>query len=90
MGNGNKIFRKTIGLEIMKRAVRISSELQKIRDWTLWRGPPKTEEEPTHIFSVRRAGNVGAPANLNSSAPNIGKEKEEKVDVHSPGLTGTL
>jgi hypothetical protein len=37
------IYRKTIGLEVMKRAVVISSGLQKIRNATLWRGrpPPK-------------------------------------------------
>jgi hypothetical protein len=39
----SRIYRKTIGLEIVKRAVRISSGMRKIKDWTLWRGqhPPK-------------------------------------------------
>jgi hypothetical protein len=32
------IYRKAIGLEIVKRAVGISSELRKIRNWILWRG----------------------------------------------------
>jgi hypothetical protein len=48
------IYRKTIELEIVKRAVGISSRLRRIRNWTLWRGrpPPKrkkkscTEYEP--------------------------------------------
>jgi hypothetical protein len=37
------IYRKTIGLEIVKPAVRISSVMRKVTDWTLWRGrpPPK-------------------------------------------------
>jgi hypothetical protein len=34
------IHKKTIGLEIVKRAVGISSRLRKIRNWTLWRGRP--------------------------------------------------
>jgi hypothetical protein len=39
------IYRKTIMLEIVKRAVRISSRMRKVTDWTLWRGqpPPKTK-----------------------------------------------
>jgi hypothetical protein len=32
------IYRKAIGLEIVKWAVGSSSELRKIMDWTLWRG----------------------------------------------------
>jgi hypothetical protein len=32
------IYRKTIGLEIVKRAVGISRELWKIKNWILWRG----------------------------------------------------
>jgi hypothetical protein len=36
----NKIYRKTLGLEIMKRAIEISSRLQKVRDRTLKRGEP--------------------------------------------------
>jgi hypothetical protein len=34
----SEIYRKTIGLEIVKRAVRISSGMRKVTDWTLWRG----------------------------------------------------
>jgi hypothetical protein len=32
--------RKAFGLEFMKRAAGRSSALQKMRDWTLWRGQP--------------------------------------------------
>jgi hypothetical protein len=38
--------------------------------------PSKTEEEPTRSFSVRRAGNVGAPATQGSFAPSFGKKKK--------------
>jgi hypothetical protein len=34
------IYKKTIGLEFLKRAVGISSGLRKIRNWTLWWGQP--------------------------------------------------
>jgi hypothetical protein len=46
MGKGNEIYRKTIGLEVVKRAVGISSRLRKVRNWALWRGrpPPKWEK----------------------------------------------
>jgi hypothetical protein len=39
-------YRKTIGLEIVNRAVRISSGMRKVTDWTLWRSrpPPKREK----------------------------------------------
>jgi hypothetical protein len=39
----SKISRKTLGLEIVKRAVEISSKLQKVRHRTLKKGgpPPK-------------------------------------------------
>jgi hypothetical protein len=36
-------------MEIMKRAVGISSGLRRIRNWTLWRGrPPPKWKEITH------------------------------------------
>jgi hypothetical protein len=38
--------------------------------------PSETEEEPARSFSVRRSGNVGAPATLDSFAPTVfGKKK---------------
>jgi hypothetical protein len=36
----NKTFKKTLRLEIGKRAAGISSGLQIIKNWTLWRGRP--------------------------------------------------
>jgi hypothetical protein len=33
-------YEKTLGLEIVKRAVGLSSGLRKIRYWTSWRGRP--------------------------------------------------
>jgi hypothetical protein len=40
------VYRKTIGLEIVKRAVvEISSGLWGIRKWTLWRGRPPTKRK---------------------------------------------
>jgi hypothetical protein len=42
------ICRKTIGLEIMKRAVWISSGLQKMGNWTLWMvGPIRSGKSRT-------------------------------------------
>jgi hypothetical protein len=37
MGNVNEFDRKYFGLEFMKRAARMSSGLQNMRNWTLWR-----------------------------------------------------
>jgi hypothetical protein len=62
----------------------MSRELRKVKDWTL----SGMEEEPTRSFSVRRAGNVGAPATLNSLAHTIGtKKRKKKIDVSRPGST---
>jgi hypothetical protein len=58
---GNKrttsgIYRKTIGLEIVKRAVRISSGMRKVTDWTLWRGqPPPKRKKKLQIRSTSQA-----------------------------------
>jgi hypothetical protein len=62
-----RIFGKSIGLEIVKRAVGISSGLRKINDGTLWRvwSHSETEKETAHRV---RAGSVGAPATLGSFA----------------------
>jgi hypothetical protein len=38
MGNSNRVFRKTIGMEFVKRANWTSSGLQRLMDQTLWRG----------------------------------------------------
>jgi hypothetical protein len=36
----SEIYRKTIGLDIVKRASEMSTGLLKMRNWTLWRGRP--------------------------------------------------
>jgi hypothetical protein len=36
----SEIYKKTIRLEVVKRAIEMSTSLLKIRDWTLWRGSP--------------------------------------------------
>jgi hypothetical protein len=43
----NKTLKKTLGLEIGKQATVISSGLQKIKNWTLWKGrpPPKWKKK---------------------------------------------
>jgi hypothetical protein len=38
--------------------------------------PSETEEEPTHSFSLRGTGNVGALATLGNFAPTIWKKKK--------------
>jgi hypothetical protein len=44
--------------------------------------PLKMEEEPTHSFSVRRAGNVEVPATWDSFAPTVWKEKHRMMVMH--------
>jgi hypothetical protein len=54
MGNVDTIFRKTTRLESAKRIARSTVGIQKIRNWTLWRGRPlpkwktkqQVEQEP--------------------------------------------
>jgi hypothetical protein len=55
-----RIYRKAFVLEIVKRAVRISSGLRKVRDWTLWRGrpPPNGKRDCTRSKS-RQCGSTG-------------------------------
>jgi hypothetical protein len=46
MGNGNKVYSKTIRLDIAKQTFRSTAEMQKMKEWTLWRGrpPPKRKK----------------------------------------------
>jgi hypothetical protein len=45
----NDIMWKTFRLEIVKRANEMSSGLQKVRKWTLWRGrPPPKQKKKLH------------------------------------------
>jgi hypothetical protein len=43
MGNGNKVFGKTIGLEFGNRAFGMSSGIRRGRNWSLWSGRPPSE-----------------------------------------------
>jgi hypothetical protein len=36
----SKIYRKTVELEVVKRATEMSTRLPKLRNWTLWRYRP--------------------------------------------------
>jgi hypothetical protein len=40
-----RIFRKTVKLVILKQIVRTSIRLQKMSDWTLWRGQPPSKRK---------------------------------------------
>jgi hypothetical protein len=48
-GNGNKVVRKSMGMEFVKRSNWTFSGLQRMMDWTLWRGlpPPKRKKNRT-------------------------------------------
>jgi hypothetical protein len=40
--------RQTLNLEVVKRAVRISSRLRKVSDWSEWSAPSETKGEATY------------------------------------------
>jgi hypothetical protein len=44
----NKTLKKTLGLEIGKQAFGISSGLQPIKDYALWRGRPQERRLKSH------------------------------------------
>jgi hypothetical protein len=45
MGKSNKVFRKTIRLELGNRTARSTVGLQRIKDWTLWKGQPPPKQK---------------------------------------------
>jgi hypothetical protein len=45
MRNSNEVFGKTIGLGFGKDAVGSPVELQKIKNWTVWRGRPPLKQK---------------------------------------------
>jgi hypothetical protein len=61
MGNGNKVCRKTIGIEFVKQAHWTSSGLQRLMDWNLWTGQP-TSKKKKETTGRAEAGNVDTPA----------------------------
>jgi hypothetical protein len=63
-----KTLKKTLELEFVKQANRISSRFRKMRKCTLWRGWPPLKQKKEFMHRVG-ARNVGAPAIRNSFAP---------------------
>jgi hypothetical protein len=63
------------GLDIVEGSAPSGTGNQKL-DIVQGSTPSETDEEPTHIFSIIRAGNVGAPITLSSSASTGGKRKK--------------
>jgi hypothetical protein len=64
----NRIFGKTIELEIQKRMVGSLTGLQEMSVRTLWRGWPPLKWEDT--TSGVRSRDVGAPVTLRSDTPS--------------------
>jgi hypothetical protein len=56
-----EILRNTRRLEVDRRTTRSTVEMQKIKDWTLWRGrpPPKRKKK---LRIQEEPDNIGAPA----------------------------
>jgi hypothetical protein len=52
--------------------------------------PSETEGESNRSFSIRRAGNEGAPATLGNFPPTGWKNKKTLDDGDAPGLTKTF
>jgi hypothetical protein len=72
MGNGNKVFRKMMGLEFGKRgAFRISSGIGKRRDWFLWKSRPQPKRK-------RKGAGAGF---IESPFPQRQKEREDRIRV---------
>jgi hypothetical protein len=86
-----EIWRKTRRLEVAKRTARSTVDMQKMNDWTLWRGraPPKRKKK-LQIRSKSRA-NVGAPATPGVTAHTVVCERErEKKNLHDCERTKPL
>jgi hypothetical protein len=52
LGNEKKtrgLYRKSTGLKIAKRIARCTVGIQRIKEWTLWRGLPLQNEKELHI-----------------------------------------
>jgi hypothetical protein len=70
--------------EIAKQVVG-TSELRRMKKWTLWRGrhPPKRKKKILHGV---RARYVGAPATPGVIAPTVEREKERETTHQNFGL----
>jgi hypothetical protein len=82
------IDRKAFGLEFGKGATGMSSGLQQMRNWALWRGrpPPKRKEKLASNVSVRGAGYVGAPATPGVTARRGKTGIKMELELPAPGI----
>jgi hypothetical protein len=56
-----EMFTKTRRLVVAKRTARATVEMQKMKNWTLWRGLPPPKRKKKLQIQVEQ-DNVGAPA----------------------------
>jgi hypothetical protein len=70
MGNGNKVYSKTIRLDIAKRTFRSTAEMQKMKEWTLWRGRPPPKRKKRVVYGVR-AGQMWEHRQLQELQPTL-------------------
>jgi hypothetical protein len=70
------IYTKTSGLDITKRTAGSSVRLQRMGDWTLWRGSTTSKMEKVIAHRVG-VGNVGALVTLGIFAPTDWKKKKD-------------
>jgi hypothetical protein len=75
MGNSNEVYGKTIGLEFRKQSAGSSVTKNQELDVVERLATSETVEEFTHIVGVREAGDVEAPATLDSFATTNGNDK---------------
>jgi hypothetical protein len=48
----SRIFRKIIGLEIVKQITRSSVRMRAMSDWTLWRGQPPLKRKKSLLTAL--------------------------------------
>jgi hypothetical protein len=64
--------------EASKRDIQRVAESEKLDPVEESSPPPETDEETIRVFSIRSAGNVGAPATGDSFALPLKKKKKKK------------
>jgi hypothetical protein len=71
--SGIVLINRQLHLKNKKTACRIFCQVAKNQGLDIVEGSAlsETEEEPTHSFSVRKAGKVGVPATQDSFAPTV-------------------
>jgi hypothetical protein len=71
----DRIDRKTFRLETLKRANKMSSRLEKVRKWTLWRDrPPPKRHPPSPQKGGGTAGRAGT-SHAESPAPTVAERE---------------